>query len=338
MVESMFRSEPPTLERGQTSDMNNLRSTQAGTITSDRGNGCFGANLAQAFNMRADIAVFPNVPWIGDRKFAITRLKTSAGLGMTKITPEKALLVTVAVELAPRGKYQVWIDGKEMECLDFPRNCVQITDLESAPSLWTDCPVDCHHFYIPNSELTEIAREHGIPTLKSFVASQGDDLLISRLANLLALPLTDAPSEKGLRLDYAKLILSSHLIQQYAGVPGGLQPALASKLAPWQKSRSMSMLRDNVSTTVTLADIATECGLSTSHFARCFKATFGQSVHQSLIRLRVETAQHLLSYSLEPIVEIAMQSGFSDQAALTRTFKQVVGTSPARWRKGSCTL
>jgi AraC family transcriptional regulator len=98
------------------------------------------------------------------------------------------------------------------------------------------------------------------------------------------------------------------------------------------------MLRDNVSANVRLADIANECGLSPSHFARCFKATFGLSVHQSLIRLRIEAAQRLLASTRHSIVDIAMQSGFSDQAALTRTFTQIVGTSPARWRKASCTL
>jgi AraC-like DNA-binding protein len=32
-------------------------------------------------------------------------------------------------------------------------------------------------------------------------------------------------------------------------------------------------------------------------------------------------------------VEIAAQAGFSDQAALTRTFANLVGATPARWRR-----
>jgi AraC family transcriptional regulator len=303
-----------------------------------RRGGCFGPNLAQAFNLREGIAVFPTLPWMGDRKFAITRVKSSAGLGMTKIASEPALLVSVAVDMVPRGKYQVWIDGKEMECLDFPRNGVAIVCLLSSPALWTDCPLDFHHMYIPHAELAEIAYDHGITHLAPFTASHGTDLSIARIASLLAQPLMTEPGGAGLRLDYAKLILGSHLVQNYSGSKAEVRIAPVSKLAPWQKSRSMSMLRDNVSTTVRLTEIADECGLSPSHFARCFKATFGVSVHQSLIRLRVQTAQDLLAKTRQSIVEIAMHSGFSDQAALTRTFTQVVGTSPARWRKGSCTL
>jgi AraC-like DNA-binding protein len=32
-------------------------------------------------------------------------------------------------------------------------------------------------------------------------------------------------------------------------------------------------------------------------------------------------------------VEVAAQTGFSDQAALTRMFANVVGTTPAKWRR-----
>jgi AraC-like DNA-binding protein len=33
------------------------------------------------------------------------------------------------------------------------------------------------------------------------------------------------------------------------------------------------------------------------------------------------------------LVEIAAQAGFSDQAALTRTFANFVGATPAKWRR-----
>jgi AraC-like DNA-binding protein len=33
------------------------------------------------------------------------------------------------------------------------------------------------------------------------------------------------------------------------------------------------------------------------------------------------------------LIEIAVQSGFSDQAAFTRRFHEIVGVSPGRWRR-----
>jgi AraC-like DNA-binding protein len=97
--------------------------------------------------------------------------------------------------------------------------------------------------------------------------------------------------------------------------------------------RSTEFLRENLDGQVRLSQLARECGLSVSHFARSFKATFGVSSHHWLIQRRVERAQELLSYSTIPLVEIAAQTGFGDQAAFTRTFHRVVGVSPGRWRR-----
>jgi transcriptional regulator GlxA family with amidase domain len=41
----------------------------------------------------------------------------------------------------------------------------------------------------------------------------------------------------------------------------------------------------------------------------------------------------LLAKTREPLANIAIESGFGDQAAFTRTFHQRVGLSPGRWRR-----
>ncbi|MGB9238616.1 MAG: AraC family transcriptional regulator, partial [Terriglobales bacterium] len=84
---------------------------------------------------------------------------------------------------------------------------------------------------------------------------------------------------------------------------------------------------------VRLETLAHECGLSVSHFARSFRKSFGTSAHRYLILKRVELAKALLSGTNKTLVEIAAQIGFSDQAALTRTFANVVGVTPAKWRR-----
>src|SRR6202012_2118636 len=81
------------------------------------------------------------------------------------------------------------------------------------------------------------------------------------------------------------------------------------------------------------SEIARECGLSVSHFARSFKISFGISAHQWLIQQRIENAEELMKQTRMSLMEIALQSGFSDQAAFTRTFERLVGVSPGRWRR-----
>jgi AraC family transcriptional regulator len=41
----------------------------------------------------------------------------------------------------------------------------------------------------------------------------------------------------------------------------------------------------------------------------------------------------LLAATDTPLVDVANQAGFADQAAFTRTFSRLVGLSPGRWRR-----
>ena len=61
--------------------------------------------------------------------------------------------------------------------------------------------------------------------------------------------------------------------------------------------------------------------------------SFGTSVHQRLIQLRIDHAKELLSRSDKTLVEIALLSGFCDQAALSRTFSRIEHMTPSRWRR-----
>jgi AraC-like DNA-binding protein len=84
---------------------------------------------------------------------------------------------------------------------------------------------------------------------------------------------------------------------------------------------------------IRLSDVARECELSVSHFARSFKTSFGLSTHQWLIQHRIDHAKQLMSQTRLSLIDIAIQSGFKDQSVFTRTFHQVVGVSPGRWRR-----
>src|SRR5258706_905515 len=93
------------------------------------------------------------------------------------------------------------------------------------------------------------------------------------------------------------------------------------------------MLRAHLEGNITVKELAGACSLSESHFARCFRLSFGTSVHQRLIQLRLERAQYLLGETGKSLVEIALLAGFCDQAAFTRTFTRVERMSPSRSRR-----
>jgi AraC family transcriptional regulator len=114
-------------------------------------------------------------------------------------------------------------------------------------------------------------------------------------------------------------------------------PPLAVKkrggLAPWQVRRAAEIIKENLDANIRLCDLARECGLSVSHFTRTFRKSFGKSPYRWLLERRIDRAKALLTTSDLPIVDIAIRSGFSDQAAFTRAFERIVGDSPGRWRR-----
>ena len=104
-------------------------------------------------------------------------------------------------------------------------------------------------------------------------------------------------------------------------------------LAPWQRRKIDRYVREHLVRPVQIDELAEQIPLSVSHFCRAFKETFGDTPHAYLIRLRLETAQEMMLATAEPLSQIALASGFGDQAHLSKQFRRVVGDSPAAWRR-----
>src|SRR5260370_40555435 len=117
-----------------------------------------------------------------------------------------------------------------------------------------------------------------------------------------------------LLLDQLSLLLGAHLLQRYAGLPK-LPEMLRGGLAPWQKRKATEFLSDNLANNIRLRQVAQECELSVSHFARSFKETFGVSAYQWLVQKRLIHAQHLLLRTRITLIAIALQSGFPVSSA-----------------------
>jgi AraC family transcriptional regulator len=78
--------------------------------------------------------------------------------------------------------------------------------------------------------------------------------------------------------------------------------------------------------TVSLADMASEVGLTRMHFAAQFKAATG-------LRPRIERAQEMLVGTDMSLVDVALAVGFQTQSHFTTIFRRFVGQSPLAWRE-----
>lgn len=84
---------------------------------------------------------------------------------------------------------------------------------------------------------------------------------------------------------------------------------------------------------LTVGEMADTVGLSESWFSNVFKQTTGRTPLQWQLGKRIDHAKRLLVESELAVADIAAQLGFSDQAHLTKVFRQIAGDTPAAWRR-----
>src|SRR5258708_1267176 len=278
-----------------------------------------------------------NVPavWKNGKNFTITRLQSPCGLShrIVKTSTVKAWLVSISIRSIPIGEYQLWADGKEVPMSYVPSFRSNVIDFDASPGCWAERAFDFIHYHVPRETLDDIANdlEFG-PVCEYRQATFEQDLVLAQITRNILPSITRENKLGSLALDQFELTLGAHLLQRYGGIARTQTPK-ARGLAKWQRQRAMELLRENLNGNVRLGDLAKECGLSVSHFARSFKAAFGVSSHQWLIRQRVDLTKELLTKTTLPLSEIAAQSGFGDQAAFTRTFHRIAGASPGQWRR-----
>jgi AraC family transcriptional regulator len=114
---------------------------------------------------------------------------------------------------------------------------------------------------------------------------------------------------------------------------GGATGTLArGGLTPWQVRQVNRHIDEALASTIRTDDCAAAARLSTSHFRRAFKVTFGLTFVRYVNQRRIERAQELMVMTEHPLGEIARRCGFADQSHFTRVFRRLVGPSPAIWR------
>ena len=106
-----------------------------------------------------------------------------------------------------------------------------------------------------------------------------------------------------------------------------------SGLAPWQMRRVVEYMEAHLSETIQVSDFARLIGTSRSNFSLAFRRSTGLSPHRWHQTARIRRAQELLLDAKLPLVDVAYQTGFSDQSHFTKIFQRQIGVSPGAWRR-----
>lgn len=101
-----------------------------------------------------------------------------------------------------------------------------------------------------------------------------------------------------------------------------------------QLGKVLDFIEQHQDTNITIEKVAAIGNYSPYHFHRLFKAYTGETIVEFTNRKRLEKiAAVLIRDKKRTISELAFRYGFSDNAALTKTFKKRYGISPSAFRK-----
>ena len=246
---------------------------------------------------------------------------------------EDAYLIGLQFRDYPEHHY--WEDGTKAPVSALRRGETCLYDLRRRPSFLINNPFHSLHFYLPRGALDAIADEANARRIDAldYVPGRGcDDPTLRNLGEAMLAALQQPEQASRLFVDHLALAVAAHAAQTYGGMRPLTRPAKGG-LATWQERRAKEQLSANLDGKIVLRDLASECGLSVSHFSHAFRESTGMAPHRWLLRRRVDAAKEMMEDRARSLAEIATACGFADQSHFTRTFSQTVGVSPGTWRR-----
>jgi AraC-like DNA-binding protein len=135
----------------------------------------------------------------------------------------------------------------------------------------------------------------------------------------------------------AAALLGVNLNQTSSGPPPRVYRPRGG-LAPWQAKLVNQYVREHLSSSIRVATLAQMAQVSSSHFHRAFRCSFGETPRSYIEKARMLRGQHLMLNSDFSLAQIAQEIGMCDQAHLCRTFRRVFGINPDAWRRQTLAL
>lgn len=263
---------------------------------------------------------------MSELKVVTPMAEPSASLGY-----DEAFLV--GVQLCNISRHEYWLNGRSRHVEPAVAGNTYIHDLRLDPRAMVREPTHALHFYFPLATLNAFADQNDTPHISELIHGPmiGRDDPVMRYLSEAALAALRGPHvTTGLLLDQILCAACTHTLGRY-GDRQSVVRHRGSGLARWQELRAKDMM--NARMDASLSELAQECRLSVTHFARGFRRSTGVSPHQWLLARRISKAKGLLTESNQTLADIAFACGFSSQSHFAAAFKNSTDVSPGRWRR-----
>lgn len=176
------------------------------------------------------------------------------------------------------------------------------------------------------------SRESGIPTTELFFRERIEDPQINKSFLAILDALEDYHSTGNTRLaavvrartlDFLYQLCRDHLVAESRGEHRLPSPMVRSV---------MTYIRKNLSSPMTLDEIARYAGVNKYHMSREFKRVVGRTVFDTVVQLRCAAAKDLIEGG-STVSQAARSCGFENLSYFTRAFKKYYQELPSRYLK-----
>ncbi len=190
------------------------------------------------------------------------------------------------------------------------------------------------HIYLQPELVTQIAEtseddRDGISLTHCF--SQYD-LQLQQIAMMLLAELKSGSIMGELYVESLTQVLVIHLLRHYSTLTQAIT-SVSHSLTHVRLQQAIDYIHTYLEQDLSLVQIAGSINISPTYFASLFKQATGISLHQYVIKQRVERAKLLLTTTDSAIASIASQVGFSSQSHLNHHYKRLTGMTPKQFSK-----
>ena len=299
-------------------------------------NYAFGERLADSFHVNREPAFVARMA-VNQAEIGVTRLRCDVGdrRMSSPMASDDAFLVSL--QLRDWEKRVLWIDGRPLNATTLRKGMVSIFDLRRTWIGYRSRPFDQIALYIPRRTLDLMAEMEGLGRIDYFAndpAKGKNDPVMTALGETLR-PAFERPHEVDrFFVDSVATAAAAHVVATYATShwPAGYK---ADRLSKSDVDKSSELIASSLHGSISIADIARECGMTPSAFRHAFFISFGMTPYRWLTERRIEKAMQLLRGSDTPLEVVARQSGFADTRHLSRVFKIVTGMTIDTWLNAS---
>ena len=173
--------------------------------------------------------------------------------------------------------------------------------------------------------------------LPSFILIQADQAHTLALHNTLQALASEmaeqAPGSAVVATRLAEVLFIQVLRAHIASEAGWRNKGWLRAIFDPQIGAALSAMHDSVKTPWTVESLAEEAGMSRSAFAARFKELLGQTPLEYVTEWRMQKAMQLIEPRDKKLIDVARSVGYESDAAFSKAFKRVVGTSPGEYFK-----